>query len=160
MLTERQRTMVTDIKAAIAFLKDHEKVEKTTLTAILARAGVDNQGHFYSTVKSLRQKKDDPEAQRLVKEIKEGMAALGVEPSYLKGIRKLKVVDKEKNEEVVQPSLRRSKKDVAPTAVTFPAVNDEQSALNVCISSLSGLPQTKRENIINSVSMFYGLGAH
>jgi hypothetical protein len=143
--------MVQDIRASIKYLRDHEGLETASLNAVLFRAGIENQGHFYSTMMSLLKKKDSKEAQDMVLEIKEGLASLGIKPSYLQGVRQ---------------SLRKtspsssSMMEVQGTIADLPPEQDEMQALNVCIKSLQRFSQVKRENIINSVSMFYGLGAY
>jgi hypothetical protein len=141
-ITAKQREMCSDICASIKYHIEYESSTPHTLNSVLQRAGVDNHGHFYSVVIALR-RKGTPEALKLVEDIREGLASLGIRPSYLW---------------VEGPKLKEPVTISPPSSPHHP--EGEVEALNVCIRSLARFSQPKRENIINSVSMFYGLGAH
>jgi hypothetical protein len=142
-ITAKQREMCSDILASIKYHESYESSTPHSLNQVLQRAGVENHGHFYSVVLALR-RKGTPEALKLVEDIREGLAALGIRPSYL-------WVEGPKLKEPVTINGAIGANAVA---------GEEVEALNVCIRSLARFSQPKRENIINSVSMFYGLGAH
>lgn len=143
-ITPKQREMCSDILASIKYHESYEGGSTPhSLNQVLQRAGVENHGHFYSVVIALR-RKGTPEALKLLEDLRQGLAGLKIRPSYLW---------------VQEPKLKEPV--TINAAISAHAVaGEEVEALNVCIRSLARFSQPKRENIINSVSMFYGLGAH
>lgn len=145
-ITAKQREMCSDILASIKYHESYEGGSAPhSLNQVLQRAGIENHGHFYSVVIALR-RKGTPEALKLVEDLRQGLAGLKIRPSYL-WVQEPTVVTEEHKRQAV-----RSLETVV--------AGEEVEALNVCIRSLARFSQPKRENIINSVSMFYGLGAH
>lgn len=143
-ITAKQREMCSDILASIKYHESYEGGSTPhSLNQVLQRAGVENHGHFYSVVIALR-RKGTHEALQLIENIRDGLAGLNIRPSYL-------WVEGPKLKEPVTINGAIGANAVA---------GEEVEALNVCIRSLARFSQPKRENIINSVSMFYGLGAH
>lgn len=185
-ITDRQRNVVSDVKASVAYFKTHENPDKVTLSLILGRAGIENQGNFYSVVTSFKKKWDtDPEAKQLLRELKESLGSVGIVPTYLEDVRtytrKAQDDDTLELERESLPSPKRSKKVLAPVPVEssvtvipepskpvlgglsdiaqrFEPAN-EVHALNLTIFALQGLPQLKRENIMQAAAGFFGLGS-
>lgn len=143
-ITAKQREMCSDILASIKYHESYESSTPHSLNQVLQRAGVENHGHFYSVVIALR-RKGTPEALKLIEDIREGLAGLKIRPSYLW---------------VEGPKLKEPVTINAAISGANAVAGEEVEALNTCIRSLARFSQPKRENIINSVSMFYGLGAH
>lgn len=187
-VTDRQRNVVSDIKASVGYFKAHENVDKATLSGVLRRAGIENQGNFYNVVNSFKKKWDkDPEAKQLVRELKETLASVGIVPVYLEDVRtytrkasggeETLELEPETFADLKEKARRKVNLQLAPKDPepivreprpllgTFQQITEgfdpvnEVHALNLTIFALQGLPQLKRENVMQAVAGLFGLGS-
>lgn len=148
-LTERQETMIKEIRAAAAYLKGHGTGKAVTLSLLLETADIANAGSFYAMVDAVKKSGYQPGLQSL-RELKKEIGELGIIPSCLEAI------PEGRKEASVAAKPR---KGIPTPPVSSPEDGDPFSeAWNTCRKAMLPLPQHMRENLARSIASSFGLG--
>lgn len=144
-VTQRQREILADLHTAIAYFRDFEqKTDGVSFTAIAAKAGIENLGSVYSAIESIKTNRTAEGLQELQK-LRSEMKTVGL---------KVKVLDK-------IPSPREAGIPFVSSGTSTGPVEERDivAAWNQCAKALQSVPQDARGNLVNSLAMFFGIGA-